>query len=137
MVKHVSDHKSKSDLGKVYKSQFKSKPKGKKQPLKGINTWRDKEDDRTKEEIAKENFEKKKLYAINEKGLKVKKFKKQGVERPFLDLDFEDNEEVAYYDGFFVKRSAVEELDKLRESLELQEFDKITVSCKFIFYYGL
>ena len=113
------------DTQKVHKPHPRNK---KKQGLKGINAWRDQEDDQTKEEIAKENFESRKLYSVNEKGDKIKEFKKTGVSRPWLDLKFEDNEDVAYYDGFFIKRSAVAALDQFRESMELEELDKITVS---------
>lgn len=105
----------------------KSDKKNKKQILKGANAWRD-VDDRPKDEIDLENFENRKLYKINEKGEKVKDFHKKGAVRPWLDLKFEENDRMTYYEGFFVKKADVEVLDKLKQDMELQEVDKFTVS---------
>ena len=96
--------------------------------MKGANAWRDVDDTKSKEDIAKENFEKRKLYKINDDGKKIKEFKKKGVDRPWLDLKFEENDRMTYYNGFFVKRDAVEQLDKMKNDLELDGVDKRTVS---------
>lgn len=109
----------------------KTDKKNKKQVLRGANAWRD-VDDRPKEEIALENFENRKLYKMNDKGEKVKEFHKKGAVRPWLDLKFEENEKMTYYEGFFVKKSDVEVLDKLRQDMEFQEVDKYTVKRKMM-----
>ncbi|KAF2353442.1 Zinc finger CCHC-type [Trinorchestia longiramus] len=50
----------------------------------------------------------------------MKEFKKQGVARPWIDIKYEENDRMTFYDGFYVKKEAVEDLDKLKRSLELE-----------------
>ncbi|XP_018009951.1 uncharacterized protein LOC108667438 [Hyalella azteca] len=115
--------KDKVDSGKKNKNSSKASSgrvsknyQSKNSVLKGTNVWKEVPDE---SEISKKD-EAKALFTINEKGQKIKQFKKQGVSRPWLDVKYKENERMTFYDGFYVKRESVAELDKLKRSLELE-----------------
>ncbi|KAG7173238.1 hypothetical protein Hamer_G014561, partial [Homarus americanus] len=56
-------------------------------------------------------------FTINSEGQRVKVFK-NGIERPWIDLPYEDNERMTRYDNMWVKREMVEKLDQLKASLK-------------------
>lgn len=70
-------------------------------------------------------------YTINEKGQRVKVFK-NGKERTWFDLPYEESDRMTRYDNMWVKCEMVAKLDQLRASLKEQELSPEEVS-EFLF----
>nr|XP_045599138.1 uncharacterized protein LOC123758654 [Procambarus clarkii] len=73
----------------------------------------------------------KKEFVINSQGQRVKVFK-DGTERTWFDLPYEDNERMTRYDGMWVKQEMVEKLDLLKESLRVEGLDAVVVMRKMM-----
>ncbi|KAK8723379.1 hypothetical protein OTU49_011683 [Cherax quadricarinatus] len=76
---------------------------------------------RKKRKTDKENLSNKSKpeFVVNSKGERVKVFK-DGTERTWFDLPYEDNERMTRYDGMWVKRKMAEKLESLKASLKEQ-----------------
>lgn len=66
-------------------------------------------------------------FVVNNKGQRIKVFK-DGTERPWLDLPYEEGDRMTRYENMWVKCDMVAKLDQLKESLKEQELDQKEVS---------
>uniref|UniRef100_A0A0P4WC15 CCHC-type domain-containing protein n=1 Tax=Scylla olivacea TaxID=85551 RepID=A0A0P4WC15_SCYOL len=62
-------------------------------------------------------------YTINSEGKRVKVFR-NGTERTWFDLPYEESDTMTRYDGMWVKKAMVGELDRLKAALEEEGLDK-------------
>lgn len=71
--------------------------------------------------------EEKKEFVINDKSQRVKVFK-DGTERTWFDLPYEEGQRMTRYDNMWVKKEVVEKLDQLKGSLKEEGHSEKEVS---------
>lgn len=62
-------------------------------------------------------------YTINSEGRRVKVFR-DGTERTYFDLPYEESDTMTRYEGMWVKKAMVGELDRLKAALEEEGLDE-------------
>lgn len=78
-----------------------------------------------------QNSETKQEYKINAKGQRVKVFK-DGKEKTWFDLPYEEGERMSRYKNMWVKKDMVAKLGELEETLKVQEQDSKIVMRKMM-----
>ena len=92
--------------------------------IKSANVWLGEKEEKPEPESASVGeVTKTPLFKVNEKGKKVKQFK-DGVERPWIDLDYKEDDKTIFYDGFFIKREDAAKIDNMKDDLRDQGLDK-------------
>ena len=75
---------------------------------------------------------------INQKGERIKKFK-DGKERPYFDLPYEEGERMTRYEGMWIKKESLEKLIAQKDALDAAglsraDVSRINISKKYIIY---